>query len=78
MIEYRFLRVLLNIVLSQNLGNKSTKFFLQKLNQAFSESIDSSSPTILIVIISLSDKIEYFIFLRDLIYSGVISWYGHQ
>jgi len=63
MIACRFLRVRLNLVLSQNLGNRSARFFLQKLNQAFSESIDSNSPTILMVMISLSDKIEYSIFL---------------
>jgi len=53
--------------------DKSFRFFLQKPNHAFSESIVSSSPTILMVIISLSLRIDSLIFLRSLICVGVIS-----
>jgi len=41
----RFLLVQLNLDLLQSLGNKPLIFFLQKENQAFSESMFSNSAT---------------------------------
>jgi len=70
----RFLRVLLNLVLSQNLGNRSLIFFLQKPNQALSESIVSNSPTIHMVIISLSLITELLMLQRFAMCGGVTFW----
>ena len=49
--ECKFRLVLLNLVLSPNFGNSFEYSLLNKLKNAFSESIVRNSPTILIVIL---------------------------
>jgi len=73
--ECKFRLVLLNLVLSPNFGNNFEYSLLNKLKNAFSESIVRSSPTILIVIISLSQSLLSLILRLFLILIGIISLY---
>ena len=73
--ECKFRFVLLNLVLSPNFGNSFEYSLLNKLKNAFSESIVRSSPTILIVIISLSESLLSLILRLFLIFIGMISLY---
>jgi hypothetical protein len=56
--ECTFLFVLLNLLLSPKLGNRLENSLFKRLKNAFSESIVSNSPTILIVLIVITLILE--------------------
>ncbi len=71
----RFRFILLNLVLSPNFENSLVYSLLNRLKNAFSESIDKSSPTILIFIISLYESLLSLILRLFLILIVIISLY---